>query len=127
MRRRKGDAQGEKWDFPGGSLGYSEKIDGGMKREIKELLDQNVHDGEDRTQADHDVVSFTPFELQELVMDLFDEVMKKLVLHNSLRETEKVTNNSMELYHHGHVLAYKEIAQTLIRDFDCVSTFLITD
>tara|TARA_Y100000310_G_scaffold253790_1_gene260745 strand:- start:9240 stop:10160 length:921 start_codon:yes stop_codon:yes gene_type:complete len=36
IKRIKSDAQGSKWDFPGGSLHNSENIDKGIKREIKE-------------------------------------------------------------------------------------------
>ena len=43
-----------------------------LKIRAKRFIDQNVHDGEDRSGCKGDWAKFTPDELQELVDDLID-------------------------------------------------------
>lgn len=47
-----------------------------MKNELKEWIDANVHDGQDRSGCNEDRIIFTPDELQELINELYDDVIK---------------------------------------------------
>ena len=42
------------------------------KQYAREYVNQNVHDGEDRSQCHNDRVVFSPDDLQELIDDLID-------------------------------------------------------
>lgn len=57
------------------------------------------------------------------VQSLYDSIIKKMQRHAGLVEVEKTANDPMHLYHKGHLLAYKDIAERLICDFDCKATF----
>lgn len=47
------------------------------KKLAKSYVDQNIHDGEDRSGCDSDCMQFTPDELQELI----DEVLEFIDEH----------------------------------------------
>ena len=49
-----------------------------MNDKIKDWLDANVWDGDDRSGATHDYANFTPDELQELVEDCCADLKKHL-------------------------------------------------
>ena len=48
-----------------------------MKIEAKNVIDCNVHDGEDRTGCNNDRASFSPDELRGLIDDLLDNLFNQ--------------------------------------------------
>ena len=72
-----------------------------MKAELKLWIDANVWDGQDRAGCKGDFAKFTPDELQELVDDLFDDVMQAKYAA-VCAELEELTEKHINLWNdHG--------------------------
>ena len=51
----------------------------GIKKDAKLFIDQNVWDGEDRANAKCDKAIFNPSDLQELIDEMLDDILKPLL------------------------------------------------
>jgi hypothetical protein len=79
-----------------------------MKKELKDFIDANVHDGQDRSGCVGDTSTFTPDDLQELVDDMYDDVVAPRIkaLEDRIRKVSKIAHNV--LYWDSAPEEYKE-------------------
>ena len=70
------------------------------KKQLKNWIDANVHDGEDRSGCDNDWIKFAPDGLQELIDDMYDDVIVPK-LNAKDEEIKRYKQFVEEIYNHA--------------------------